>query len=76
MPTYTILRTDDDRTLALLELGRVPTVEIRGIVPKQPVSQFLRWSSDGSFHIMRLGGADYIWVPDKNDGYSVSLLNE
>ena len=47
MPTYTVLRTADDRPLGLLEFRRTPTVEIRGIAPKQPVSQFLRRSSDG-----------------------------
>ncbi|KAF9265745.1 hypothetical protein L218DRAFT_985970 [Marasmius fiardii PR-910] len=71
MPTYTLFKTPDGKSFGLLEWSQTFKVEIRGIVAKQPASQFLRLSSDQRFRLMEIGGQDYMWLPG-NQG-SISL---
>ncbi|KAF5386483.1 hypothetical protein D9757_005897 [Collybiopsis confluens] len=47
LPGYTIFKTVNERNVALVEWSqRHAQVEVRGVVPKQPASQFLRLSRD------------------------------
>lgn len=47
LPGYTILKSMNGKSVALIEWREPAKVEIRGLAPKQPVSSFLKVSSDG-----------------------------
>uniref|UniRef100_A0A0W0FCX7 Uncharacterized protein n=1 Tax=Moniliophthora roreri TaxID=221103 RepID=A0A0W0FCX7_MONRR len=63
MPTYTCLKTQNGQNNALVEWSPDGVkVEIRGAVPKQPASQFLKLSGDNRFRVMKVGLQEFIWL--------------
>ncbi|KAK7049355.1 hypothetical protein VNI00_005956 [Paramarasmius palmivorus] len=66
MPTYTVFKAHDGKSLALIEWQQTPQVELRGLVAKQAASSFLKLSSDQRFRIMQIAGQEYLWIPSQN----------
>ncbi|KIK64534.1 hypothetical protein GYMLUDRAFT_220969 [Collybiopsis luxurians FD-317 M1] len=72
MPGYTMVKTTDGKSCALIEWGPPAKVEIRGTISKQPASNFLRPSLDGRYRIMVIGSREFMWFPDHGHG-TISL---
>ncbi|KAF9066011.1 hypothetical protein BDP27DRAFT_1228131 [Rhodocollybia butyracea] len=72
MPGYTLLKTLDGRRSALIEWRNQAKckVEIRGMVSKQYVSEFLRVSPDKRYRIMLVRSQEFMWLPE---GDNISL---
>jgi hypothetical protein len=49
MPNYTVLKDLQGKKLALVEWRAHPFVELRGLLPKQSVGDWLRLSADKRF---------------------------
>jgi len=63
MPNYTVLKDTAGKKLALVEWRTHPCVEVRGLLPKQNVRDWLRLSEDKRSRSMQIGGARYMWTP-------------
>ncbi|EEB88319.1 hypothetical protein MPER_13903, partial [Moniliophthora perniciosa FA553] len=61
-PGYTILRDVQGKSVALVEWQAHPLVEIRGVMSKQYVRDWLKLSSDK--RNMTISGKRYFWSPD------------
>ncbi|PFH49581.1 hypothetical protein AMATHDRAFT_147411 [Amanita thiersii Skay4041] len=62
-PGYTVLRNAAGKNVALIEWQSHPLVEIRGLLSKQYISQWLRLSADRSSRTMDVRGSKYFWAP-------------
>ncbi|KAK0203600.1 hypothetical protein DFS33DRAFT_813659 [Desarmillaria ectypa] len=63
MPTYTVLKDAKDRSIALVEWQSHPLVELRGVVSKQKVRDWLQLSQDKTSRTMDVRGTRYLWIP-------------
>ncbi|KAG6844477.1 hypothetical protein H0H87_006613 [Tephrocybe sp. NHM501043] len=63
MPGYTAIKNTHDNAIALVEWKQSPVIEIRGLLPKQSVHNWLRLTSDRSARSMEIRGVKYIWAP-------------
>ncbi|KAG6888285.1 hypothetical protein C0995_009399 [Termitomyces sp. Mi166 len=63
MPGYTAVKNAQDSPIALIEWKSSPVIEIRGLLSKQPVRNWLRLSPDDSARAMEIRGVKYIWAP-------------
>ncbi|KAG7448707.1 uncharacterized protein BT62DRAFT_965229 [Guyanagaster necrorhizus] len=63
MPTYTVLKDAKDRNIALVEWQPHPLVELRGVISKQKVKDWLRLSQDKASRTMDVCGTRYLWIP-------------
>ncbi|ESK92448.1 hypothetical protein Moror_4485 [Moniliophthora roreri MCA 2997] len=63
-PGYTILRDVQGKSIALIEWQAHPLVEIRGVMSKQYVRDWLKLSSDKRSRNMTISGKRYFWAPD------------
>ncbi|TFK49037.1 hypothetical protein OE88DRAFT_1737249 [Heliocybe sulcata] len=61
---FTLVKDGHGRTVAVIEWRSQPTVEIRGVAPKQNIAKWLGLSSDGLARIMKIGNASYAWAPN------------
>ncbi|KNZ80110.1 hypothetical protein J132_07398 [Termitomyces sp. J132] len=66
MPGYTVVKDAQDNPIALVEWKSPPVIEIRGLLPKQSISSWLRLSSDRSARAMEVRSVRYIWAPHNN----------
>ncbi|KAF7342249.1 Auxin efflux carrier [Mycena venus] len=66
IPGYTAVKNADGKPMALIEWKDGPLVEIRGILPKQRVSDWLTLSGDGSHRTMKVNEQQYIWAPQRS----------
>ncbi|KAJ7026873.1 hypothetical protein C8F04DRAFT_1123978 [Mycena alexandri] len=66
MPGYTAIKNPEGKTTALVEWKERPLVEIRNVLSKQRVSDWLSLSADASHRIMKVNGRQYIWAPQKS----------
>ncbi|EPQ50462.1 hypothetical protein GLOTRDRAFT_133842 [Gloeophyllum trabeum ATCC 11539] len=62
-PRYTFVKDRDGRNLGVIEWQTHPSVEIRGIVPKQEVRSWLALSPDARSRVMTVQNARYAWAP-------------
>ncbi|KAF8633162.1 hypothetical protein AX17_004663 [Amanita inopinata Kibby_2008] len=69
-PGYTVLRNASGKNVALVEWLSPPLIEIRGVLSKQNISEWLKLASDRSSRSMEVRGHRYTWVPH---GKSVGL---
>ncbi|THV04750.1 hypothetical protein K435DRAFT_648774 [Dendrothele bispora CBS 962.96] len=66
LPGYTVFKSNDNKSVALVEWKRQCQIEIRDIVCKQPASSFLSLSPDRQYRVMTVAGQQYMWAP-RND---------
>ncbi|KAJ7435216.1 hypothetical protein B0H11DRAFT_1859191 [Mycena galericulata] len=66
MPGYTAIKNPDGKVIALIEWKDRPLVEIRDVLSKQRVSEWLTLSPDASHRVMKANGKQYIWAPQKS----------
>ncbi|KAL0579255.1 hypothetical protein V5O48_002759 [Marasmius crinis-equi] len=64
-PGYTLLKDGKGKSIALVEWQAHPMVEIRGVMSKQHVRDWLGLSSDKRSRKMTVGGNRYFWSPDE-----------
>ncbi|KAJ7126346.1 hypothetical protein C8R44DRAFT_874699 [Mycena epipterygia] len=64
MPGYTVVKTADKKSIALVEWQAHPRVEIRGAVAKQETRDWLRISRNKTYRTMTIRGFEYTWAPD------------
>ncbi|TFK73372.1 hypothetical protein BDN72DRAFT_869127 [Pluteus cervinus] len=62
-PGYTVLKDDKDKNTALIEWQTRPLVEIRSVLPKRPVGDWLPLSAAKISRTMELKGTTYTWAP-------------
>ncbi|KAJ6616764.1 hypothetical protein B0H10DRAFT_2389546 [Mycena sp. CBHHK59/15] len=65
MPGYTVVKNTDGKKIALIEWKDRPLIEVREILSKQMVSQWLPLSADASHRTMKVNGGHYIWAPQE-----------
>ncbi|GLB42172.1 hypothetical protein LshimejAT787_1101870 [Lyophyllum shimeji] len=63
MPGYTAIQNAQQNSIALIEWKSSPTIEIRSLLTKQQVRNWLRLSPDRSARSMEVRGVKYIWAP-------------
>ncbi|XP_006463489.1 hypothetical protein AGABI2DRAFT_179825 [Agaricus bisporus var. bisporus H97] len=63
MPGYTVIKNAEGKNISLIEWQAHPFVEIRGVLAKQNVMNWLRVSPDNSYRSMEIRGTRYIWAP-------------
>ncbi|TFK32345.1 hypothetical protein BDQ12DRAFT_617238 [Crucibulum laeve] len=63
MPGYTVIKNAEGRNISLIEWQAHPFIEIRGILPKQNVRNWLRLSPDRASRTMDVRGMRYMWSP-------------
>ncbi|KAF5379020.1 hypothetical protein D9615_006075 [Tricholomella constricta] len=63
VPGYTVIKDPQQNSIALVEWKSSPIVEIRGLLAKQPVRNWLSLSPDRSARSMEVRGSKYIWAP-------------
>lgn len=63
MQGYSVITNTADVKIALVEWRAPPLVELRGVVRKQPVNQWLKLSPNGSAREMDVRGMRYVWAP-------------
>ncbi|KAF9022355.1 hypothetical protein BDZ89DRAFT_206875 [Hymenopellis radicata] len=64
MPTYTVLNDAGGHSIALVEWQRSPDVEMRGVLSKRKVGDWLKLNANKSARIMDVKGKRYFWVPE------------
>ncbi|KAF6754545.1 hypothetical protein DFP72DRAFT_373695 [Ephemerocybe angulata] len=62
----TVFRRPDGQAMAAIEWGRSPIVEISSVLPRQPVSHWLRLSADRAHRAMSVNGKEFMWVARDN----------
>ncbi|KIK68639.1 hypothetical protein GYMLUDRAFT_153830 [Collybiopsis luxurians FD-317 M1] len=62
-PAYTIFQNPQGRSIALVEWQSRPLVEIRDVMSKSPVKNWLRLTSDRRARTMDQQGVQYTWAP-------------
>ncbi|KAE9404649.1 hypothetical protein BT96DRAFT_1071446 [Gymnopus androsaceus JB14] len=65
-PTYTLFQKSQGRNCALVEWQRQPLVEIRDVMSKYPVRDWLRLNSDRRARTMQFQSVRYTWAPQDN----------
>ncbi|KAJ6517488.1 hypothetical protein C8R47DRAFT_1255101 [Mycena vitilis] len=66
MPGYTAVKSAEGHSVALIEWKERPLSEIRNVLSKQPVADWLLLSDDASHRIMKVNGQQYMWAPQKS----------
>ncbi|KAF7325981.1 hypothetical protein MKEN_00449000 [Mycena kentingensis (nom. inval.)] len=64
MVGYTVIKTVDGRSVALVEWQKHPRVEVRGAVEKQDTREWLRISRDKTYRTMTLKNLEFKWIPE------------
>ncbi|KAJ8081794.1 hypothetical protein AAF712_010328 [Marasmius tenuissimus] len=64
-PGYTIVKDSGGKSVALVEWQTHPLVEIRGVMSKQRVRDWLSLTSDKRSRRMSVRGNRYFWAPDE-----------
>ncbi|KAJ7576936.1 hypothetical protein C8J56DRAFT_766294, partial [Mycena floridula] len=68
---YTVFKTVDDcKSIGLVEWQNPPTVELRGVLSKQRVKDWLHLSTNKTSRSMSVNGQRYSWIPE---GTSLNL---
>ncbi|VDB88874.1 unnamed protein product [Peniophora sp. CBMAI 1063] len=60
----TIWTDTSRRTVAFVDWGHQPAIEIPGLLPRTAVRDWLRTSADRKSRFMALRGVNYFWAPD------------
>ncbi|KAJ8516748.1 hypothetical protein ONZ45_g5961 [Pleurotus djamor] len=63
MPTYTVFKNPHGQNLALIEWQQHPMVEVRGVIVKQEIRQWLPLTPDRKARRMDLSGSKFYWTP-------------
>ncbi|KAF8168993.1 hypothetical protein K438DRAFT_1615771 [Mycena galopus ATCC 62051] len=63
-PGFTIFTDSDNKPVIVIEWLKQPVIEIRGIVSKQQISQWLPLSPQKRYRTMTAKGTTFVWVPD------------
>ncbi|EPQ52257.1 hypothetical protein GLOTRDRAFT_47436 [Gloeophyllum trabeum ATCC 11539] len=63
-PIFTFIKDSRGRSVAIIEWRSHPTIEIRGVAPKQSIQNWLGLSRDGLSRIMTVGNRQYAWAPN------------
>lgn len=63
MPGYTVLKNAQGQNVSLIEWQTHPAIEIRGMVSKQHIKNWLRLSQTRDSRAMEVRGMKYMWVP-------------
>ncbi|KAF4618791.1 hypothetical protein D9613_010007 [Agrocybe pediades] len=63
MPGYTVIKNAEGKNVSLIEWQSHPMIEIRGLLTKQYVRQWLGLTQEKSSRIMTVRGMQYIWAP-------------
>ncbi|KAF8635460.1 hypothetical protein AX15_000436 [Amanita polypyramis BW_CC] len=66
-PGYTVIRNASGKNVALIEWQSRPLIEIRGILSKHLVADWLKLSQDRSSRNMDIRGFHYTWSPRNED---------
>ncbi|KAJ8522781.1 hypothetical protein ONZ45_g635 [Pleurotus djamor] len=72
-PGWTVLQNGQGKNVAFVEWGSRgshPYVEVKNVVPKQRVAEWIPLSPDRKYRTMRVGNKQYAWVPS---GQVISL---
>ncbi|KAL4267528.1 DUF6593 domain-containing protein [Pleurotus pulmonarius] len=71
-PGFTFIHNIQGRPIVVIEWQAHPVVEVRDIIPKQLVSQWLELSSQRNSRHMEVRGKRYVWTPAEG---SIILFN-
>ncbi|OCH85763.1 hypothetical protein OBBRIDRAFT_821391 [Obba rivulosa] len=63
VPSCTIWKDNESRSIAMVQWQPNATLEIRGVAPRQRVRDWLRLSPDQSRRTMEVRGTQYAWAP-------------
>ncbi|EMD35443.1 hypothetical protein CERSUDRAFT_157206 [Gelatoporia subvermispora B] len=63
VPSCTIWKDNESRSIAMVQWQPNATLEIRGVAPRQRVRDWLRLSPDQSKRTMEVKGTQYAWAP-------------
>ncbi|KAJ7079650.1 hypothetical protein C8R43DRAFT_910070 [Mycena crocata] len=60
---FTVINNAMDQPMIIIEWARHPIIEIRDIISKRQVSQWLQLSPDKSYRTMSARGKSFMWAP-------------
>ncbi|KAL4269437.1 DUF6593 domain-containing protein [Pleurotus pulmonarius] len=60
---FTTIQGAAGQNVAVIEWRTVPLIEIHGVVPRQPVSQWVALSPQKDRRFMVIKGETYVWIP-------------
>ncbi|KAF7441404.1 hypothetical protein PC9H_001754 [Pleurotus ostreatus] len=69
-PGFSVLQNGQGKNFAFIEWRSHPLIDMKGVVPKQRIGDWIPLSSDKKYRTMRIGDKQYAWVPN---GQYISL---